>query len=238
MKIKQNANQDHASRLIGRMLDFAVHSLHMKADEFMDLFIASGTAALFERGDIRITCGMSGIELAYEVLERSGIETERIRTRYTTGESSEYWCGAAICIAQQISGVSFSTIMDQCSVSGMIAEFDDKKKELLSSLPWNIDESSRRSAVLDAGLEFCEETAVLIADQLTKPGSETRLRHYRRKSGLSQSQLAAESGIPVRTIQQYEQRQKDINKAALESIIKLAAALSCEPELLFETNSK
>ena len=64
--------------------------------------------------------------------------------------------------------------------------------------------------------------------------SETRLKTLRTRSGYSQNGLARESGVPVRTIQQYEQRQKDINKAGFESIIKLAAALSCEPYDLLE----
>ena len=63
---------------------------------------------------------------------------------------------------------------------------------------------------------------------------ETHLKEIRLRNGFSQSRLAAASGIPVRTIQQYEQRQKDINKAAAESILKLAAVLNCEPSALLE----
>ena len=37
-----------------------------------------------------------------------------------------------------------------------------------------------------------------------------------KEARLSQSQLAEETGIPVKTIQQYEQRRKDINKAQAE----------------------
>jgi transcriptional regulator with XRE-family HTH domain len=52
--------------------------------------------------------------------------------------------------------------------------------------------------------------------------------------GFSQLQLANETGIPIRTIQQYEQGQKNINKAQAEYIIKLAKALYCEPSELLE----
>ena len=54
--------------------------------------------------------------------------------------------------------------------------------------------------------------------------------------GLSQSQLAKLTGIPVRTIQQYEQGQKDINKARAEYVITLARALYCDPQQLLEYN--
>ena len=56
---------DRAADSLGRMLDYSVYSLHYDIPVMMDLFIASGVAALFERGDIRTIAGMSGIELSY-----------------------------------------------------------------------------------------------------------------------------------------------------------------------------
>ena len=49
-----------------------------------------------------------------------------------------------------------------------------------------------------------------------------------------QDQLAKLTGIPVRTIQQYEQGQKDINRARAEYLIALSRALYCDPQLLLE----
>ena len=68
---------DRAADTLGRMLDYSVYTLHYDIAAMIDLFIASGTASLFERGDIRVTAGMSGVELSYEVLEKSGIAFER-----------------------------------------------------------------------------------------------------------------------------------------------------------------
>ncbi|MBR3918457.1 MAG: helix-turn-helix transcriptional regulator [Clostridia bacterium] len=42
------------------------------------------------------------------------------------------------------------------------------------------------------------------------------------------------SDIPVRTIQQYEQNQKNINAAKAETVVKLAKALNCTVEALME----
>ena len=53
------------------------------------------------------------------------------------------------------------------------------------------------------------------------------------KSFLSKK-LSELTGIPLRTIQQYEQRQKNINKASVEYMIKLSQTLSCEVECLIE----
>jgi transcriptional regulator with XRE-family HTH domain len=54
------------------------------------------------------------------------------------------------------------------------------------------------------------------------------LSKVRKQRGMSQNQLAKASGISVRTIQHYEQGERDINKASSETIYKLAQALSCD----------
>ena len=51
---------------------------------------------------------------------------------------------------------------------------------------------------------------------------------------MSQKELANKTEIPLRTIQQYEQKQKNINKAQAEYLIRLSKALYCEPEDLLE----
>ena len=55
---------------------------------------------------------------------------------------------------------------------------------------------------------------------------ETNLKQLRK--------LAEASGVPLRTIQQYEQRQKSINKAQAQYLIMLARALYCNAEDLIE----
>jgi transcriptional regulator with XRE-family HTH domain len=51
---------------------------------------------------------------------------------------------------------------------------------------------------------------------------------------MSQSELAEQSGVPLRTIQQYEQGQKNINRARAEYVIALSKVLYCRPEDLLE----
>ena len=63
---------------------------------------------------------------------------------------------------------------------------------------------------------------------------ETNLKLLRSQAGLSQRQLADLSGVPLRTIQQYEQRQKNINKAQAEYLVMLAQSLSCHVAQLLE----
>ena len=49
--------------------------------------------------------------------------------------------------------------------------------------------------------------------------------------------LAEKADVPLRTIQQYEQKQKNINHARADYVIRLAKALYCRPEDLLETDS-
>lgn len=50
----------------------------------------------------------------------------------------------------------------------------------------------------------------------------------------AQSELAIHSGVSLRSIQMYEQRNKDINKASAETLLKLSKALGCTMEDLIE----
>jgi transcriptional regulator with XRE-family HTH domain len=62
----------------------------------------------------------------------------------------------------------------------------------------------------------------------------SRLKEYRRLLQMSQSELAEQSGVPLRTIQQYEQGQKNINRARAEYVTALSKVLYCRPEDLLE----
>ena len=63
---------------------------------------------------------------------------------------------------------------------------------------------------------------------------KTKLKCIRTAKGYSQKQLAELSGVSLRSIQMYEQRNKDINKAQSESLYRLAKVLGCTMESLLE----
>lgn len=66
----------------------------------------------------------------------------------------------------------------------------------------------------------------------------TQLKTRRLAADLSQSELAIRADVPVRTIQQYEQCQKDINKAQAMTLLQLSRALYCDVEDLLERNGR
>jgi transcriptional regulator with XRE-family HTH domain len=63
---------------------------------------------------------------------------------------------------------------------------------------------------------------------------QTRLREHRDNCGMSQAELAEESGVPLPQIQLFEQGQRDINKTAAVTLYKLSKALCCRMEDLLE----
>ena len=62
----------------------------------------------------------------------------------------------------------------------------------------------------------------------------SRLQQQRKKCGYSQKDLSVRSGVNLRTLQQYESRAKDVNKASVEAILSLANVLGCQVEDLLE----
>lgn len=63
---------------------------------------------------------------------------------------------------------------------------------------------------------------------------ETNLKRIRTAYGCSQAELARKSGVNLRSIQMYEQRNKDINKASADTLYRIAKVLGCTMEDLFE----
>ena len=85
--------------------------------------------------------------------------------------------------------------------------------------------------------EAPESKFVTALDEIISKKQEnepTRLQFYRKLAGYSQKQLAEVSGITLRSIQMYEQRNKDINKAKFETVHRLSQVLGCRMEHLIE----
>lgn len=201
---------DKARTALGRMLDFAVYDLKYDIEDFFVLFITSGIAARFEKGDYRVIVGMSGVELAYKVLELTKGEENRIKPQYSADRSEEYWAGWALAYYQWDTALSFEEIVRAVPMKRILQMYS----------PYH--EMDIR--------QFCDKMNELY--RTAQP--ETNLKAFRQRSGLSQRELAEQSGVPLRTIQQYEQRQKSINKAQAEYLLMLARTLCCAMEDLLE----
>jgi len=201
---------EKARTALGRMLDFAIYDLKYDIAQFYEMFVRSGVAARFGEGDCSLVVGMSGVELAYEVLDKLNIECQRIRPNYTMNRSEEYWAGWALAYYQWLCSMSFAEINRYVPIMDVVALYT----------PYH--EMDIR--------QFADKMDALYRE--AKP--DTNLKMRRQQAGYSQRELAELSGVPLRTIQQYEQRQKNINKAQAEYLVNLKRVLYCEVEELLE----
>lgn len=201
---------EKARTSLGRMLDFAVYVLHQPLKEFWNRFLLSPLSKLFENGDTGLLSGKSGIEMAYEVM---GIEDRTDHYEIRSDRSAEYWAGWALAYYQWETNLTFRRITDTVPIDEIVALYT----------PYH--EMDIR--------QFSDKMTELLKER----SSVSRLKILRENAGLSQSALASLSDVPVRTIQQYEQRRKNINKAQAEYLVSLAKVLCCNVDDLMELNT-
>ena len=201
---------EKAKTSLGRMLDFAVYVLHQPLKEFWNWFLLSPLSKLFENGDTGLLSGKSGIEMAYEVM---GIEDRTDHYEIRSDRSAEYWAGWALAYYQWETNLTFRRITDTVPIDEIVALYT----------PYH--EMDIR--------QFSDKMTELLKER----SSVSRLKILRENAGLSQSALASLSDVPVRTIQQYEQRRKNINKAQAEYLVSLAKVLCCNVDDLMELDA-
>ena len=194
--------------------DYALNDCGLPVGLFMDFFATSEAAALFGRGTPKYVCGMSGEELVAEIMRQTGwariIDMPPVALR--TGATPEYWGGWALAYCQWARGVRFSDILD-------VLPFGDIVR--LYPALHEADES-----------RFVDVYDERAAHNRTE--GDSRLHTIRVRAGLSQSGLARRSGVTLRSIQMYEQRQKNTNRASAEAVYRLACALRCSMEGLLQ----
>ena len=199
-----------AQNVLGHAVDFAVMSLNISPDFFGNIFAVSDKSKQFARGNPRYVAGMNGCELVREVLSEAKINFSDTDDVMYLDKSPEYWAGWALAYYQWYRADSFLSI--------------------LAAVPL--------SKIIDMYMPFHEMDIMNFVDHMEltmkKAYPLTKLRMRRENCGFSQSELAYEADVPLRQIQLFEQRQRDINKTAAITLLRLSKALRCEIEDLIE----
>ena len=152
--------------------------------------------------------GCTGEQVAQAFMASGLAEEPAPCLRYD--RTPDFWVGWVLAHYQMVTGCSYRSIF-------ATATYDE-----IRSMYWPLHEAP-------------ESKFVDIFDEMrTERAKATNLRTLREAAGLSQSQLAKASGVGVRSIQLYEQRQKDINKAQGIALYRLSRALRCTMEQLLE----
>ncbi|MGN0734776.1 MAG: helix-turn-helix domain-containing protein [Anaerovoracaceae bacterium] len=205
-----NQYLDDAMKCLGEATDYAANSCQMDMDSFLVLFIGTGYAQQFAAGVPRVVSGLSGTELVMDVLTKSGTYLDFPAAQIDYDYSPQYWCGWILAYYQWYTGRSFKEIQKYITM-----------QEIEKLYP-ALHEASEKKFV---------DT---VNRMIRKNNPPTRLQAQRKISGYSQRELAIKVGVNLRTLQQYEIRAKDINKAAGATLLALSKVLGCRVEDLLE----
>lgn len=199
-----------AQSVLGDAIDYAVNTCGISGNDFIKLFLASTISRRMENGEPTYLAGKSGIEIVREVFfETTGKEITNEPQEHF-GRSKEYWIGWAVAYYQWYSSRKYSEIFKVLSF------------EELQQMYYTLHEADI-SKFVD------------IADARIKEYfKDTNLKRLRVAYGCTQAELSQKSDVSLRSIQMYEQRNKDINKASVETIYRIAKTLGCAMEDLIE----
>ena len=203
---------DDAMNNLGDMIEYAICDLGYDPDEFFGWFIFSEVASRFEKGNPKYVAGMSGYELADAVLAATNVQYDKIEPSYHEFKGKEYWAGWILAYYQWEKGIRFEDMVkDGLSLSVVLAQYILHEADVS---------------------KFVEVADEIIARN--KKMRKSRLSEIRKARGFTQQKLSDVSGVSLRMIQLYEQKQNDIGKAQVNVVVSLAKALGCEVEDLME----
>lgn len=195
---------------LGDAFDYAINTCGIDGDDFVKLFVASSVSKRLENGEPAYLAGKSGIEMAADVmLETTGMQLEN-EPQERFERSREYWVGWAVCYYQWLSGRSYSDIFK-------VLSFED-----LQHMYHTLHEAD------------ISKFADIADERIRAYFNETNLKRIRTLYGCTQAELSRRSGVSLRSIQMYEQRKKDINKASAETLYRISKVLACSMEDLIE----
>lgn len=201
---------NNAQSALGEAFDYAVNTCNISGADFIKLFTVSSISKRMENGEPTLLAGKSGIELASDVVfETTGKRLDKEPQEHL-GRSKEYWIGWAVAYYQWFSGRKYSEIF-------AVLSFDDLQKMYYTLHEADIS-------------KFVE----IVDERVKEHFTETNLKRIRTSYGCTQAELAKRAEVSLRSIQMYEQRQKDINKASVETINRIAKVLGCTIEDLLE----
>ena len=201
---------NEAMKNLGEAFDYAVNACGLSADDFLSLFIATGFAEKFGRGNPKMVAGLSGTELVMETLTKAGLEMSFPEPQTEYDLSPEYWCGWVLAYYQWKTCRTFRDIHESLSM-----------KEVLKLYP-TLHEASE------------EKFVDTVNGILARSGDVSKLQRQRKRCGCSQRELAEKSGVNLRTLQQYEQKTKDLGKASVQTVKSLANVLGCPVDEILE----
>lgn len=199
-----------AKQNLAECFDYAISACQFEPILFSKLFIQSGYADKFERGNPAIIAGMSGIELAKKIIAYAYPNPKFPKRIFSADRSTVYWAGWALAQYQWTTCKRFKDIFSKISLVEILSMYSVYHEMDIAQFIEDMDKKY---------------------DSIIR---ETRLKIIRENRGISQAELAKLSGVKLRSIQMYEQKVNDIDKAQAGTVYKLSRVLGCTVEDLLE----
>ena len=198
---------EDAMRTLGEAVDFALCDQGLNPADLTAILSNSLEMRQFERGVPRVVCGMSGDELAREIIAGAGLKPAECRKSYPFDHSPQYWAGWVLAYTQWTSCLGFSDLFEVAPLDWIIGSYHP------------LHEASE------------DKFAGIVIDKWNKAQVDKKgLKAARKAAGLTQKQLAAQSGVKLRAIQLYEQNRLDLRRTSVSSALALANTLDCTIE--------
>ena len=199
-----------AQSVLGDAFDYAVNTCGISGNNFVKLFLASSICSRMENGEPTYVAGKSGIEIVVEIVSQTMGKEIKSEPEVRFGRSKKYWIGWAVAYYQWYSCRKYSEIFK-------VFTFDN-----LQQMYYTLHEAD------------ITKFADIVDERMREHFSDTNLKRIRMAYGCTQAELAKKADVTLRSIQMYEQRNKDINKAGADTVFCLAKALGCTMEDLIE----
>ena len=189
---------------LGTMFEYAVDN-NLNPKIVWNSFVSSNVAKQIECGNPKyLSC--SGIDYLTEIFGND----YKFKAKQQIDKDKYYWSGWILAQYAQQSGHSFYTINQYFPIEDVLNSYN---------------------TLHEADITKFYDVA---KERFQKQKKEVNLKIIRKASGLSQKELSEKSGVDIRSIQMYEQKRNDINKAQVETLYKLAKVFGCNIEDLME----
>lgn len=200
--------REEISEKLGAILHLGIVENGIDGQQMLNAFLDSGLAKEFELQNPPFVAGKSALELLHYL--SPWLNDAELKDSGEVYPTPEYWLGWILGLYQTESGKPYQRI------------FETLPYDELQGLYWPLHEAPE------------SKTFNTLDELLADTRKRTQLAIRRQNMGITQAELARLSGVHLRSIQMYEQGNKNINHASAETVYRLAFVLGCHVEDLLE----
>ena len=199
---------------LAHLFDYVIRCFGMETNLFGQIFVNSSICKNIEIGNPSLISGKAGEEAAKELINSVIPNASFPQNEISFERSPSYWAGYYLAYYQWYTSKRF--------------------KDIFLRIPLK--------EIIDMYKIYHEMDVSIFVDDLNKRydsvALSTKLKTIREARSLSQNELAKLSDVSLRSIQLYEQKVNDIDKAQAQTLYKLARVLGCSIEDILENPEK